>query len=274
MNTRKIKLSIGAFSLLIIASCNKSQLSLNPSNEIALNQSFQQTSDAQKWDAGMYASLRGNTYGQYIMATDIQADQLNATTDYGNNYGGQHTWAGFNDDDSYIASQWSSYYSALASVNAAIAGYAKIQDTTAAGRSSLNQYLGDAYLFRAYYYHQLVLRWAKAYSPTTASSDLGVPLVLVYDVSLKPARATVAQVYAQILSDIGTARGLLGGVSGSAGSNVFSKDAAIALEARVKLCMHDWAGAKAAADSLITSGTYPLVTNSTDFTNIDRKSVV
>src|ERR1700748_3109892 len=199
MNTRKIRLSIGALSLLLIASCNKSQLSLNPSNEIALNESFEQTSDAQKWDLGMYASLRGNTYGQYIMATDIQADQLNATKDYGNNYGSHYTWAGFNDDDGATSSEWGSYYSALASVNVAIAGYAKIKDTPAAGQASLRQYLGDAYLFRAYYYHQLVLRWAKAYNPATASADLGVPLVLVYDVSLKPARATVAAVYAQIL---------------------------------------------------------------------------
>lgn len=268
MNTRKIKLSIGALSLLIIASCNKSQLNLNPSNEIALNESFEQTSDAQKWDGGMYASLRGATYGEYIMATDIQADQLNATTDYGNNYGGQHTWAGFTADDGYISSEWSTYYSALASINVAIAGYANIKDTTTAGQASLRQYLGDAYLFRAYYYHQLILRWAKAYNPTTASTDLGVPLVLTYNVNLKPARATVAAVYAQILSDINTARGLLDGVSGSVGAITFSKDAAIALSARVKLCMQDWAGAKAAADSLISSGTYPLVTNPTDFQNM------
>jgi starch-binding outer membrane protein, SusD/RagB family len=268
MNTSKIKLAIGALSLVVVASCNKSQLNLNPSSEIALNESFEQTSDAQKWDLGMYAALRSNTYGQFIMATDIQADQLNATVDYGNNYGGQHTWAGFSADDGFISSFWSQYYSALASINVAIPGYATIKDTTAAGNASLQQYLGDAYLFRAYYYHELVLRYAKAYNPTTAATDPGVPLVLTYNVDLKPARATVAQVYTQILNDIDTARALLNNVSGQLGSILFTKDAAIALEARVKLCMQDWAGAKLAADSLINSGTYPLVTTASDLSNM------
>ena len=39
----------------------------------------------------------------------------------------------------------------------------------------------------------------------------------------------------------------------------------LALEARAKLYMQDWKGAQAAADSLINSGTYPLITDQTKF---------
>lgn len=263
MNT-KIKLAIGAFSLVTMASCSKNLLNLNPPDSIALGEAFQLVSDAQKWDGGIYASLRGNSYGGYTMAPDIQADELNATLDYGNDYGGIHTWQGFTAGDYEISGEWSAYYAAISNINAAIEGYPNIKTSSSADVAAMNQYMGDAYLARAYYYHKLVMRWSKAYDPTTASSDLGVPLMLKYDVSALPARATVADTYTQIMSDIATARALLNGVEPDPAHPeltrvVFSQDAVLALEARVKLSMHDWAGAKAAADSVIATGSYPLI---------------
>jgi len=126
----------------------------------------------------------------------------------------------------------------------------------------MNQYTGDAYLARAWYYHRLILRWAKPYETATANTDLGVPLVLKFNLTELPARATVAAVYAQILADITKAETLLASVPGGntvATTSVFTIDAARALEARVRLCMHDDAGAYAAANTLITSGKYPLI---------------
>ena len=256
---------IAGLGILLTTACSKNLLNLNPSSSIALSESFQKASDAQQWDNGFYASLRGNVYGQQYMATDIQADQLNATLDYGNNYGFLQTWQGFLSTDYTISGEWSGYYSALANVNEALAGFPLIIPTDAADSATLQQCTGDAYLMRAYYYLELVLRWSKAYNPTTAASDLGVPLVLKYDISALPARASVAQVYTQILSDIAQARALLGGIAGAPGSARFTQDVVLALEARVKLYMQDWKGAQTAADSLIHSGTYPLITTQAKF---------
>ena len=253
-------------ALGLLGSCSKKLLNLNPYDSIALSQSFQKASDAQQWDNGMYASLRGNVYGEFSMATDIQADQLNATLDYGNNYGFQQTWQGFLSDDYTISGEWSGYYTALANVNVALAGFPQIALTNAQDTATVQQCTGDAYLARAFYYLQLVLRWSKAYNPSSASTDLGVPLVLKYDINALPARATVAQVYTQILSDLAQARALLNGVPGSAGSLRFTRDAVLALEARAKLYMQDWHGAEAAADSLIATGTYPLIKQQATFT--------
>ncbi|HTJ13980.1 MAG TPA: RagB/SusD family nutrient uptake outer membrane protein [Dinghuibacter sp.] len=265
MNKTKIKLAIGALSLVTLASCSKNLLNLNPPDSIALGEAFQQVSDAEKWDGGIYATLRGNTNGGYTMAPDIQADELNATLDYGNNYGGIHTWQGFTAGDYEISGEWSAYYAAISTINAAIEGYPNIKTSSPSDVAEMNELTGDAYLARAFYYHKLVLRWAKAYDPSSASTDLGVPLMLKYDVSALPARATVADTYTQIMSDITTARALLDGVTGQAGSIYFTQDAVLALEARVKLCMHDWAGAKAAADSVIATGNYPLITSQAAF---------
>jgi hypothetical protein len=260
--------SAAVLGIAVMASCSKKNLNLHPVDSIDLGAAFQKASDALQWDNGFYATMRGNVYGQFYMATDIQSDLLNATLDYGNNYGFLQTWNGFLADDYTISGEWSGYYNGIANVNEALAGFPLIVAQNATDSANIKECTGDAYLMRAYYYLNLVLRWSKAYNPSTASTDLGVPLVLKYDLSAQPARSTVAQVYAQILSDINTARGLLDGISGTPGSAYFTQDAATALSARTRLYMQDWAGAKAAADSLINSGTYPLVTSQATFTSM------
>lgn len=55
---------------------------------------------------------------------------------------------------------------------------------------------------------ELVRHFAKAYNTATASSDLGVPLVLAYNQLEKPHRATVAKVYEQIKADLDLAASL------------------------------------------------------------------
>ncbi|TDX00813.1 RagB/SusD family nutrient uptake outer membrane protein [Dinghuibacter silviterrae] len=259
--------------MLGMASCSKKLLDLHPTSSIDLSSAFQKASDAKHWDDGFYASLRGNVYGQFIMAPDIQADQLNATVDYGNNYGFFQLWTALLAADQNIGPQWAGYYNALANINEALAGFQLIVPQNASDSATLKECTGDAYLMRAFYYLKLVLRWSKSYNSSTASTDLGVPLVLKYDLTALPARATVAQVYAQILSDIATARGLLSGITGTPGSSTFTQDAATALSARTRLYMQDWAGAKAAADSLIGSGNYPLVSDQATFINMWTKDL-
>jgi starch-binding outer membrane protein, SusD/RagB family len=218
-----------------------------PYNAIEQSQSFKTVADAGAIRNGLYANLRGRLYGIYTFSTDVQADMLNATLDFGNRNGFPHRWDGFLDTDYTIRDIWQAYYSALVNVNNAITNLPSITTTTEAEAATLNAYIGEAYLMRAFYYHQLILRWGKAYNPATASSDPGVPLVLTFDVTLKPARASVAEVYTQILADIAEAKSKLAGVAGAANSNKLTIDAAVALEARVHLHMRNWSAAATAA---------------------------
>jgi hypothetical protein len=155
-------------------------------------------------------------------------------------------------------------YGAIKNLNIAIAGFDNIPTANATERTELNRYKGDAYLARAYYYSELVKRFAKAYNPSTAATDLAIPLVTVFDLNDKPARATTAQVYTQILADIAQAKTLLAAVAGAQGAKNFTLHSALALEARVKLESRDYTGAVAAAETVIGSGTYPLVTTQAD----------
>lgn len=259
MKTSKIKTLIaGVFVLFGTGAC--SDIERFPFDSIEQSQSFLSIRDARTHNNGLYALLRDRASGSYIFATDLQADQVNAGLDYGNRNGNPHRWSTFLSNDGVLSSVWSGYYSGLANVNNQITGLQTITPASDAEQAELNTFIGDAHFARAFYYHQLVRRFAKAYNPATASTDLGVPLVLEYNINDQPARATVAEVYAQILSDIEQAKQLLAGATGSQGAERFTLDVVLALEARVKLFQQDYAGAKAAADQVINSGRYPLLT--------------
>lgn len=254
-----IKTSIALTAVLGMVSCEK-KLDLFPFSSIELSQSFKTIKDATTWNNGLYADFRGRVYGSYNISPDVQCDQLNATLDFGNRNGNPHRWGtSFLADDGALSGSWSGYYSALRNVNMTISGFENIKTTNAAELATLTKCKGDAHLARAYYYSELILRFAKAFNPATAATDLGVPLVLEYDLNAKPARATVKQVYDQIMIDIGKAKANLSATPGTAGATKFTVDIALALEARVRLHMNDWAGAMTASNTLITANRYPLL---------------
>ena len=256
MKKLNIYLMAGLITLTAITSCKKIN-SLDPHDQIDLNTAFQTVKDAAAWDAGTYASFRGyKSFASSII--DIQADQMNISLSEGNNNANQYKWGAFL-SNSDVSGLWVNSYSYIANINVAIAGFKNIKTNNDADAAKLKQYTGDLYLARAFYYHALILRYAKPFEPATAATDPGVPDVTVYNINAQPDRSTVKNVYDQIISDITTAESMLAGVTGSQGAQNFNIDVATALEARVRLHMHDWAGAYAAANKLISAGTYPLI---------------
>tara|TARA_R110000796_G_scaffold252571_1_gene387964 strand:- start:2369 stop:3868 length:1500 start_codon:yes stop_codon:yes gene_type:complete len=269
---KKIKLNliipvVVVFLTTMISSCDD-DLERFPYDSIVTEQAFETFADAQKWNNSFSAAFRGRVSGYVQYSTDLQADQLNATTDFGNRNGFVHRWDGFLAADGGIAAVWQNYYSGIRDINVALAGFETFEFEDPDQVASLNVFRGNAYFARAYYYFQLVNRYAKPYNPSTASTDLGVPLVLEYDVNALPSRSTVADVYTQVLTDLQLAASALSGEAGSQGSNYFNRDVVKALEARIKLNMQDWTGAKTAADQLIASGTYPLITTEAGLSNM------
>ena len=263
-NTIKI-LSLTALIALLSVSCDLNRF---PYDAIEQSQAFQTIKDAATLNNGLYSSFRARVYGIYMFSTDVQSDLLNATLDYGNRNGFPHKWNGFLADDYTIRDTWRNQYNTLADINNVINNSGNITVADPADQATLDTYLGEAYLMRAYFYHQLVQRFAKDYEPSSAASDLGVPLVLTFDITLRPSRATVAEIYDQILADLTVAETKLAGATGSPNSNKITKDCVTALKARVYLCMHNWTGAVTAANSLINSGTYPLINVAATYKNM------
>jgi hypothetical protein len=118
-----------------------------------------------------------------------------------------------------------------------------------------------AQVYRAYAYLNLVNLYAKPYNASTASSDPGVPLLVTADLFASLKRATVAEVYAQIINDLNSSLPYLPDLP--AYNPDPSKQAAYAILAEANLEMRnfplagDYAGkALALKSTLIDLNTY------------------
>lgn len=262
------KIIINSLIVLCLGLSSCDDLERFPTDQIPIGASFSSMNDARAWNNGMYSRLRGNVYGNRMYTQDVQADQLNASITYGNRNGAPHRWLPFLADASVLQDYWFGVYRAIADINLALANFDNIRTTNATEAGEINVFKGEAHLARAFYYHRLVVRYAKMYDPASAATDLGVPLVLQFELEAKPSRSTVEEVYTQILSDITKAKTLLAGVNGASGARKFNADVAKALEARVLFYKQDYAKAKVVAEELINSGSYPLITTEAQLRNM------
>lgn len=96
-----------------------------------------------------------------------------------------------------------------------------------------------ALVHRAFNYFELVNLYGKQYNAATASTDPGVPLVLESNINNQYLRATVAEVYAQILKDLDLAIELFDNTNPTF-NNLPGKATAYALRARTYLWMQDY----------------------------------
>lgn len=261
-------IKIGLLATVMAVGIVSCDLERYPFNQIEQSQAFKTVKDAEALRNGFYAELRGRLHGIYMYTMDIQADIFNASLDYGNRNGAPHDWVNFLATDYTIRDTWRNQYSALVEINNFIENIDLIVPEDEDEADMIDMFKGEAYFMRAYYYHNLVKRFAKDYDPGSADTDLGVPLILTFDITLLPERSTVAQVYEQIKNDLDDAKVFLADVQGAQSADRITLDAALALEARVNLDMHDWAGAITSANAIINSGRYPLISDQDEFNDM------
>jgi hypothetical protein len=141
-------------------------------------------------------------------------------------------------DNSSVEGFWDALYKAIGRANTVIE---KVPGVAALDPAERDVMLGEAHFIRALTYHNLVKFWGD-----TASSGLGVPIVLIPPPDIPSTslvtRATTGEVYAQILTDLTDAETLLAGSSND--SHRANLMAVHALRARVYLYQKNWAGAE------------------------------
>ena len=143
---------------------------------------------------------------------------------------------------------WNSGYKAIIGCNRLISKIAEGKDT------ETDQLIGENYFLRAYVYFSMVNVFGRPYNQGTGNP--GVPLKLSDDVNDLPARATVGEVYNQVVSDLLKAEKLM---TLDKGNKYASKEAAQALLSRVYLYMENNDKAIEYADKVINSGKYTLL---------------
>jgi hypothetical protein len=156
--------------------------------------------------------------------------------------------------NSFIAGYWSTSYNIINRSNNILAALEVYGSDTA----TRNRVEAEAKFLRGAAYFNLVKIFGKSFNDGTPASNPGVPIILTptraVDESLQAPRNSVAEVYAQVVSDLTAARDALPATNGFF-ANTF---VASSLLARVHLAMGNYAQAAAEANRVIASNRYSL----------------
>jgi len=259
-----------SYSFLIIAicfldACKKDFLVQNPPTAIPVANAIVNTNDMADAVNGMYSAMTpASLFGRDIpVLGDLLADNTYISIVNSGRYLAENNYS-YVSTNGEAADIYSGAYFVILQANRIIA--AQISNG-AANSPDENELKGEAYIVRALNYLQLVNFFGQPY--TVAPSSPGVPIVTAptnpNNPYIKPARATVSAVYAQIISDLDSAYAIMpaGGTSlHPTDSEYLCKYAAKAIESRAYLYKGDYANAEAAALLVVANGGYTLTPSS------------
>ena len=170
-------------------------------------------------------------------------------------------------NNAYIRNNWTGGYYTINVCNNIIESLGKVKE------DDQDRVKGEALFIRGAVYFELVRYFGLPFSAGNSGTNLGVPIVLTPTKAItgesQVTRATVAQVYQQVIADLTEAESLLPETNG-----VFAtQGAAAAILSRVYLGMEDYAKARDAANRVIQSGVYELTNAYSDAFNNAENSV-
>lgn len=149
---------------------------------------------------------------------------------------------------------WTQIYKYINVANNVLTSSSKVPQTTDNEKAGVNYVNGQAHFLRAFYYFWLTNTYGQPYNPSTASTDLAVPLKTSQEVEdVKFSRNTVQECYDQIVSDLETAITELEAASSITRKSIYRVDATSAelLLSRVYLYMQNWEKAAEYAQKVI-----------------------
>ena len=232
--------------MLFVSCTEENVIELEPYNQISENVAFDSKENIILSVNGMYQAAqvghyngagRGYPFGAaYFQQNDMRGeDMVNTAAFYAITY--TNTW-----DPSGALNTvyyWIDTYRLINRANLVIEGVTKAIDKGIISEAEGKDFIGQAMFFRAFSHYELLNFFARPYKFTSDASHLGVPYrlkpsnsVATIDENIKLGRGTVAQNYAQVLSDLDTAENYMTSKTTRSTKNGIvyaSKEAAIAL---------------------------------------------
>ncbi len=266
---KKIKYTAVLFvTMFALSNCNK-KLDVIPQQNITPDQ-ITTADDVKALLFGEYSLMQNaNGFGEQLifipdlLANENQVDFVGTFTNYKDISNKTQT-----KQNSIPAGIWSNMYLVL-NLSNTVLGKINLIDA-----SEQDEITGEAEFMRGVALFELVKLFGLPYSAGNTASNPGVPIVLdppkyVYDPSnALVSRASVADVYAQVLKDLTDAAAKL---PTSQDDNRADQYAAKAFLSRVYLQMGDYANAATMANDVISSGKYNLVsTYNQAFNNVSN----
>ncbi|WP_370175043.1 RagB/SusD family nutrient uptake outer membrane protein [Leeuwenhoekiella palythoae] len=237
------------FITVILVSCEVERF---PYDSIASEELLSGEGGIEAATLGNYAILKGDADGngfapQFHRIAEYPGDNValsGTTTDalfYSYNYNNLAT-------SGRVNNFWTSGYQAIVGCN-------KMIELTTEGESEeTDQLIGENYYLRAYTYFQLVNVFGRPYNQ--GRDNLGVPLKLTSLIDDLPDRASVGEIYDQVVSDLLKAESLM---TVKKSNSYATKEAAQALLSRVYLYMEENQEAIDYSNKVIDSGRYSLL---------------
>ncbi|RFM29895.1 RagB/SusD family nutrient uptake outer membrane protein [Deminuibacter soli] len=244
----KLKIYGVATIMLLLASlssCQKDKLNPVSNTSISDANAFDNASRINLQVSGLYAAIKtGNFYAsRYLIYNDVRGE--NFINETNNVVTARNVWDfTVPSSDTYLTGLWNAAYAAINKANIFMEGM-QAKGNSVVGADLAKQYNGEAKLIRAVCYYALVQMYARPYWDGNGSKP-GVPLRLKGITSAGSnnlARSSVAEVYAQIISDLDSAEANLPADYKDATKNVIraQRNTAIALKTRVYLSMGNYA---------------------------------
>ena len=245
-------LTIFAFAALALgtASCEKI-LDFKPDNttQIPADSAILTIGDAQQLLISVYDVAANAFNGRFQNIPEVMADNVADPLGLNGEYAQIYRWT----SSFFNGSFGGEYRDAYISIYRANTLLEEVADLEGATPAEVDRIKAEAKFLRALSHFHVVRIWAMPYGYTADNSHLGIPLKISAD-QTPQMRATVGEVYAQIVTDLIEAEAEL-----PADNGIFANQmAAKALLAKVYLEMGDFANAQAKAAEVINSGNYSL----------------
>lgn len=235
-----------SMALLATTSCGNDWLDLEPSTSVETETSIRRLSDVEFTLNGLYSVMR-DPYaysGRLVYYGDVTGDDMQAvssTKRTGNYYGFKFT------KDNGPTTHWSYLYTLIQGCNLILNNLDAIpvDDGEASYRDDLK---GQALAMRGLALFDLTRLFGYPYLKDQGAS-LGVPIVKEFStIESRPTRNTVAECYAEVISDLKSSTQLL---SGNFNKGKFNRWAAMTLLSRVYLYKGDYVNALQMAEEAI-----------------------
>jgi len=211
---------------------------------------------------GIYASFKSGQYlgGRYQVYNDIRGDDwLNLQN---NGVTGLLTWNHtLAPSTSEVQNLWGAIYAAVNRVNMFLDGLEENQSTILGDnvltQAEYDNFRGQALALRGIAYHHLIQLYAQPFNrdPQNWGAILRITAQRSSADNDMP-RSTLEETYAQILSDLNAAEGLLPDVSGSNNAGFVTrvhKSTVIAFKTRVYLHMNQWSNVITEANKIVSA---------------------
>jgi len=239
----------------LISSCSEESLEPSMEQDKIVEGSITKAADVQGLLYGAYDRMTQTSYygRDLIIYEEIRADNCFSNGNSGRFINPSKMSMTVN--DAYPRDTWTSIYEVIASCNILIGlDPAAIEGDLA----EINHYIGQAYALRALGHFDLLKLFGQQH--VTDGGDVGIPYIKEYKgTDLTPSRNTVAEVKGFIESDLAQAINLMSEALNDPSHVYMSTWGAYALQSRVALYFGEWDKVITAAEAVIGSGAYQII---------------